>query len=430
MAGLDDADTPGRKPVPVTRDGEALQIPVLRPRALRCERHRSGGLSGRGDEGAPARRLPRASSPARARASGREGLFRRAGAESVEPGIELAEFPLDLVDGNIGVAAAPAQVLHVPAPVRVERMEDRVLAPIELERPHAEALAQGEVERRRRLDPLPVEEQLRVSVVNEQVAAHGFGEPRRGEMVLHVGEAHARRDLRGARAGCEQRGLADAEPLPGSENRGRSEHGIIREIEKRVVADAVAHRIVKGDRAAAIVGAGRVPAREPAHRRVRAVDEAARCEIFRHLSSFISRRAPARSALDGSARASSTEKWFLPGIGMSPANAARQRSPSSRFWRLNSLDSSPPTQVITGARDAGGMNAGETWSADASSSRRSPFSHSTWTSGRRSYRPLTARPPFHRSLGSRASNAGQSAHITIATRCPPPPSPPTNNPPS
>ena len=40
-------------------------------------------------------------------------------------------------------------------------------------------------------------------------------------------------------------------------------------------------------------------------------------------------------------------------------------------------------------------------------------------SGRRSYRPLIASAPFHRSFGSRASNTGQSALIIIAARCPP-----------
>ena len=42
-------------------------------------------------------------------------------------------------------------------------------------------------------------------------------------------------------------------------------------------------------------------------------------------------------------------------MGMSPAKAARQRSPMMAFWRWNSLDSSPPTQVITGQRVAGIM---------------------------------------------------------------------------
>ena len=69
---------------------------------------------------------------------------------------------------------------------------------------------------------------------------------------------------------------------------------------------------------------------------------------------------------------------------MSPAKAARQRSPSRAFWRWNSLDSSPPTQVITGARVAGGMKAGESLRALAGSSRRSPFSQSTSINGRRS----------------------------------------------
>ena len=118
--------------------------------------------------------------------------------------------------------------------------------------------------------------------------------------------------------------------------------------------------------------------------RVVAVDVASGLEVFLHRSSFISRRAPENSALDCLPSPSTTEKWCVPGIAMLPAKAARQRSPSSAFWRRNSELSSPPTQVITGARVAVGRNAGETRIAASSSRRRSPFSQSTCTMGRMS----------------------------------------------
>src|SRR6267142_1709143 len=153
---------------------------------------------------------------------------------------------------------------------------------------------------------------------------------------------------------------------------------------ERLHAEALAHRVVERDGLLALVGAARMLCGEGAHRRVLAVDEISGLQILFHLSSFISLRTPWKSGPAWSARPSTTEKWFLPGIAMSPANAPRQRSPRSAFWRKNSLDSSPPTQVITGARVAGGTKAGERRSAVAASSRRSTFSQSTSTSGRRS----------------------------------------------
>src|SRR6185503_9349157 len=312
-----------------------------------------------------------------------------------------------------------AQVFHVAALVLVERVEDRVGAAIELERLDAKARAQREVEGGRGLHPFAVDAQVGVAVIDEQVAAHGLGQARRGEVVLDVGEADARLDARGARARGEQRGLAYAEAFAGLEHGRGAEHFGVGKVEERVVADLVAHRVVEGDRFLPCRPAGSVSLRERLHRRIRAVDVARGRKVIVHWSSFIRRRAPANSALFGSASPSITEKWFLPGIGMSPAKAARQRLPSSAFWRWNSLDSAPPTQLITGARVAGIMNAGESLCALCASSLRSAFSHSTSSSGRRSYSPLIARPPFHRSLGSARSNTGHSAHISIAVRWPP-----------
>src|SRR5258708_4656679 len=153
---------------------------------------------------------------------------------------------------------------------------------------------------------------------------------------------------------------------------------------ERMVAQAVGGRVIERDCLLAVVGAFRVLRGKCAHRRMVAVDETSGLQILVHRSSFMSLRAPRKRAPAGSARPSTTEKWLAPGIGISPAKAPFQRSPRSTFCRRNSLDSSPPTQVISGARVAGGMKAGDSLSAVASSRRRSTFSQSTPPSGRRS----------------------------------------------
>src|SRR5688572_32595077 len=263
-------------------------------------------------------------------------------------------------------------------------MENRVRAAVELERLDPEARAEREVERRRGLDPAAVDAQVGIAVVDEEVAAHGLGKAGRGEVVLHVGEAQPRFDARGACARRKQRRLAHAETLARLEHRGGAEDLGIGEIEERVVADLVAHRVVKGDCAFALVIAIDMFLGKSNHEGMHAIDVPPGREIRRHWSSFIRRRAPANSALFWSARPSTTEKWFLPGMAMSPVKAARQRSPSSVFWRWNSLDSAPPTQLMTGARVAGAMKAGESLRALAGSSFRSAFSQSTSINGRRS----------------------------------------------
>src|SRR5882672_7649721 len=314
----------------------------------------------------------------------RESLFRRVLAELVEARVRLAEDPLDLVDRHVGEAAAVAQVFHMAPLVLVEGMEDRVGRAVELERLDAKAAAESEVERRRALHPFAADAELGEAVEHEQVAAHRFGEARAGEVVLHVGEADAGLDACCPAAGGEQRRLADAEAFTGLEHGRRRVHRRLGEVEERVVADAVAHRVVKRDCAVLVVRALHALFGERADGRVSAVHETTGREELAHWSSFISLRAPRNSALFFLAGTATTEKWFLPGMAMSSANAERQRSPSSAFCRRNSLDSSPPTQVITGMRVAVGRNAGERRSASAGSSRRSDWRNSTSSSGRRS----------------------------------------------
>ncbi len=91
-----------------------------------------------------------------------------------------------------------------------------------------------------------------IAVVHEEVAAHRLGEPRRGQVILNVGEPDARRDSGRPGARREQRRLADAEALSGLEHCRGAEHFGIGEVEEGVVADFVAHRVVEGNSAFAI----------------------------------------------------------------------------------------------------------------------------------------------------------------------------------
>src|SRR5690606_11356234 len=150
-----------------------------------------------------------------------------------EARVGLAEGKLDGVHRYVRAGPAVAQVFHVAAVVLVERMEDRVLATVELQRPDAEFLAKGEGEGGRCLYPPSVEVQVGVAVVDEEVASHRLGEPRRRQVVLHVREAHARRDPGGAGASGEEGRLADAEPLAGRQYRRRVEYGGVGKVEER-----------------------------------------------------------------------------------------------------------------------------------------------------------------------------------------------------
>src|SRR4051812_42998837 len=241
----------------------------------------------------------------RARISGRlEGFLAGVRAEVEVARVNLGEHAADLVGRHVRVGAAEVEVLHVPALILVERMEDRVFAAVELERLHAEALAHGEVERRRRLDPFTLQEEIGVAVEYEEVGAHLRGERRRRQVVLYVGVAHARRNARDARARGEQRGLGHTPALVAFEA-SRAAIGVVeREVLERVVAHAVAHRVVERHGLLALLGAVSVLARELDHLWMGAVDEASRLEKFIHLSSFISLRAPWYSAPFSEAMAS------------------------------------------------------------------------------------------------------------------------------
>src|SRR5712691_13111751 len=94
-----------------------------------------------------------------------EGGRRRRRRSSSQPRIAAVEGLEDQGDRDVGERPAIPDVLHVPPPGDVERMEQRVLAPVEVERADAEALAEAPVESRRRFDPTIAEEQLRVPVI-------------------------------------------------------------------------------------------------------------------------------------------------------------------------------------------------------------------------------------------------------------------------
>src|SRR5690606_33172696 len=171
-----------------------------------------------------------------------------------------------------------------------------------------ELRAEAEIEGRRRLHPAAFEQQLGVAMEDEKVRTHLFGELRRGEVVLHIGEAYARGNATDSRACGEQRRLRHAPAFLALEARRAAVALVQHEVLERVVAHAVAHRVVKRNGALAIGRAGSMPVREIAHRGMVRVDEAARLEVLLHRSSFIRRRAPAKSALFWSTSPSRTEK--------------------------------------------------------------------------------------------------------------------------
>src|ERR1051325_4289554 len=242
-----------------------------------------------------------------ARTSG-ELALRGGGAEVEELGIGFAEHALDVLRGDVAVLAAPAHVLHMPPVVLVERMEDRIAAAVELERFYAKALAQRKVECGRRLDPCAVELELGVAVIHEEVGAHLCRELGGRQMVLDVGEADARRDAGNPRCGGEERRLRDTPAQVLLQARRGAVGRVGQEVLERVVADAVAHRVVQRHRAFARIGASGMLSGEGHHGWMSAVDEAAGLQVGVHLSSFISLRTPWKSALCSTARSSTTEK--------------------------------------------------------------------------------------------------------------------------
>ena len=141
--------------------------------------------------------------------------------------------------------AVLGDVGHELAALGVERLQQRVALAGELQRRHAELLAQADVERRRRLDPFAPRHDLDIAVIGEHVGADGFEQPRRGEMVLDVGEAEPGRN-------SDWRGRARHRATPCRRNsRGLRQHargavGLgIGVVDVGVVADFVAHGAIE-----------------------------------------------------------------------------------------------------------------------------------------------------------------------------------------
>ncbi len=174
-----------------------------------------------------------------------------------------------------------AQILHVGASVGVERVEERVVDAVEFQRADAEALAEREVEGRRGLHPAPVQPELAVAMIDEDVGAEAFEQLRRRQVIANVGETDPRRDAERARRGAEQRRLADAPPAAAGQHFA-GDAGFRRgEIDVGVVADFVAHREEQADRLRAHAARAGGGARgEGAHRLGIAIDEAARAQKF------------------------------------------------------------------------------------------------------------------------------------------------------
>src|SRR5687768_8256007 len=92
----------------------------------------------------------------------------------------------------------------------VVRLEQRVAVAIELERRHSELRAQRRVERRARLARTPVDPELDVAVIDEEVGPERAEQLLAAQMVLHVGEAETRGDPERPRSRAEHDRLRHA----------------------------------------------------------------------------------------------------------------------------------------------------------------------------------------------------------------------------
>ena len=210
--------------MPSTVAAVAASRPRAPSRRRPCRRRRRRCARGGAAAGAAARICSGSAAATAARKlSSSSSRIRRASkllaavrAEVVVLGYVSLKTRLDLVRRDVGEAAAIAQVFHVAPVVLVERVEDGIGRPVELERLDAEARAEREVERRRRFDPLAVEQELGVAVEHEEIGAHLRGELGSGEVVLDVGEADTRRDPAARAHAASSAALGMHQPLPRS----------------------------------------------------------------------------------------------------------------------------------------------------------------------------------------------------------------------
>ena len=122
-----------------------------------------------------------------------------------ETRIGLLETDQQPGERQVGVGAACADVLHVPAAVAAERVQQRVGGAVEVQCGHAEAGAQRGVERGCGLAPHVADVQLAVAVEHEQIGPHDGGQALGLQVVAHVGEPEPRRDAERARRGRRAR---------------------------------------------------------------------------------------------------------------------------------------------------------------------------------------------------------------------------------
>ena len=107
-------------------------------------------------------------------------------------GEELGVIPLQLVDDplerHIRKGPMVVHVLHVPVSLPVEFVKEAIRFAVEFQGPDAELIAEAHVEGRRDLEPAALQENLRVTVENENVRFHELPEPLRAQMVFYVGK--------------------------------------------------------------------------------------------------------------------------------------------------------------------------------------------------------------------------------------------------
>ena len=151
----------------------------------------------------------------------------------------------DFIHRNIRIASKEFDIFHESAILGIVGLKDRVLTAIEFERRHSVAFAQFAVEGRCRFDPLAFQKKLREGMEDKKVRSHELQQLARGQMIPDVGKTGAGWDSARSPRSAKQRGFWNAETAPDLQYVARAV--MSRKIERviRIIADSVAHRIIK-----------------------------------------------------------------------------------------------------------------------------------------------------------------------------------------
>lgn len=184
---------------------------------------------------------------------------------------------------HIGEAPMVHQVLHRLVALTVEGVKDTVLHPVELQRRHIKQLAQTLVERRRSLDPTPLQVQLGVAVHGEHITAQQLQQTRGRQVIAHVRQTDARGNPAMPGTTGQQRGLGHTVAFAGNQGMTAPQGLRIRAEGIEVVTHGLTHRVIKVHRLLPRIAAGTAMRfGELHHRRVVTIDEAAGTQVLVH----------------------------------------------------------------------------------------------------------------------------------------------------